>query len=631
MLFFEKLFGRGKPAFVPELSDRAAPDVSRDLIPRRLDRIMRSANDGDTEDQCRLCRELLEKNTDIAQAVRTRVDAVSGCAWTLEAGDDTPAAKEAAEALEKELRGIDGTEDADTFEEMIEDLMGALLPGFAVCEILWRDGGHVAGFKAIEQHHFSLMDGYYPRLVTTDHPSGFEIPRDRILYHRLRFHGGDPARGGLIRPLAWLHCFGNLNEKNLLAFAERYGMPFLIIKADEETYQRERTNIKNLIRNFGSSGGGIFTKGVEQELLQAANAEGNIYFRLKEALANSVNQLVLGQTASSGDSAGLSKGDAQSKVRQDILESDCRRVARTINAQLCIPWAQYNYGANVPAPRFSLDCAAPEDKLATAQTLQALAQAGLRVKPEEASERFGFTFERMPDPAAGGFGGFGGFGLPSEPSAPAAPAATDDTLNLKQKYDAMGVAIRAGLLTATPEIEAQTRAELGLPVMSDEVQKAWQATGGIRQPITLKTAEAAAVADALNVDENDPGKKAPMSDAANQKKNDPPGDPSAVEPRFVRVGFEEMYNGGPAAADKKKTDPPGGLEKEWLGKFSEEFSDLINNADLTEKEFHDRLDRLIAEPPIDPEVFAAAAQRELAAGVIAGMRQARRNLKPEQV
>lgn len=583
MRFFEKLFGKGKPAFVPELSDRAAPDVSRDLIPRRLDRIMRAANDGDTEDQCRLCRELLEKNTDIAQAVRTRVDAVSGCAWTLEAGDDTPAAKEAAEALEKELRGIDGTEDADTFEEMIEDLMGALLPGFAVCEILWRDGGHVAGFKAIEQHHFSLMDGYYPRLVTTDHPSGFEIPRDRILYHRLRFHGSDPARGGLIRPLAWLHCFGNLNEKNLLAFAERYGMPFLVIKADEETYQRERTNIKHLIRNFGSSGGGIFTKGVEQELLQASNAEGNIYFRLKEALANSVNQLVLGQTASSGDSAGLSKGDAQSKVRQDILESDCRRVARTVNAQLCIPWTQYNYGADVPAPRFALDCAAPEDKLATAQTLQALAQAGLRVTPEEASERFGFTFERIPDPVPAA----GGFGLPSEP---AAPPATDDTLNLKQKYDAMGVAIRAGLLTATPEIEAQTRAELGLPVMSDEVQKAWQATGGIRQPITLKTAEAAAVADALNVDENDPGKKAPMSDAVNQKKNDPPGDPSAAEPRFVRVGFEEMYNGGQAAEDKKKTDPPGNLSaalSAWFGPLADTADEsvrLLDDESLTEEE-----------------------------------------------
>ena len=65
----------------------------------------------------------------------------------------------------------------------------------------------------------------------------------------------------------------------------------------------------------------------------------------------------------------------------------------------------------------------------------------------------------------------------------------------------MGVAIRAGLLTATPEIEEQTRRELGLPPISDAVRKSWEATGGIRQPITLKTAEEAAVSEALDVDD----------------------------------------------------------------------------------------------------------------------------------
>ena len=65
----------------------------------------------------------------------------------------------------------------------------------------------------------------------------------------------------------------------------------------------------------------------------------------------------------------------------------------------------------------------------------------------------------------------------------------------------MGVAIRAGLLTATPEIEEQTRRELGLPPISDAVRKSWEATGGIRQPITLKTNESAAVETELDVDD----------------------------------------------------------------------------------------------------------------------------------
>lgn len=412
MLFFEKWFGRGKPTAIPELADRAQIEVTRGLIPEKLDRIMRAANSGDTRDQSRLCRELLEHNADIAQAIRTRIDAVVGTPWTITPGDDTPQAKEAAELLKKQLEAIDGG--VDNFEEMLEDLMGALLPGFAVSEILWLPGGGIAGFNSIEQYHFSLTESFFPQLVTSDRPRGIAIPRNRILYHRFRMHGKDPARGGLIRPLAWLHCFNNLNEKNLLAFAERYGMPFLAAKVDENAFNKERNTIKRLIRNFGSAGGGLFTRNVELQLLQAASGDGNIYFRLKEALANSINQLVLGQVASSGDSSGLSGGDAQSKVRQDILEGDCRRLARTINAQLCVPWTYYNFGNSIPPPHFSLECAAPEDLEKLSRVIQGLSAAGFVPEAAELTKRFGMklTYSPPAQPMPGGSFGFSDRSVP---------------------------------------------------------------------------------------------------------------------------------------------------------------------------------------------------------------------------
>ena len=404
MKFISWLWNRGKPSFVPETSDRETTDVSRALTPQKVDAIMRAANGGDIRDQCRLAAELLEHNIEIAQAVSTRVNAVLGLHWSFEPGDDTPAAKQAAEQLTREIKAIDGIDGADNFDELLEDMMGALLPGFSVSEILWDEGGHIAGFNLIEQQHFSLTDGYMPKLITSQHPQGLSIPREAVIYHRFRFHGKDPARGGLIRPLAWFHCFGNGTEKNLLAFMERYGMPFLVVRVDESTWQKERHNIKDLIRNFGSSGGGLFSKGTEQELLQAANSDGNIYFRMKEYLSSAVNQLILGQTASSGDGGGLSKDGAQDKVRRDILESDCRRLQRTINSQLCVPWTRFNFGSGVSAPRFVIDCAAPEDKLATAQMLQSLSGAGLDADPEEMSERFSMKLTRRETPAQPGFG-----------------------------------------------------------------------------------------------------------------------------------------------------------------------------------------------------------------------------------
>ena len=393
MLWLKKMMRQGKPAAVAETSDRNDPESVRGLTPEKIDRIMADANSGDTRDQCRLAADLLEKNADIMQAFATRKNAVIGCPWHLEPGDGSDAARKAAAALEKELRECGNGDDADTFEDLLEDLLGALLPGFAVSEILWQPGGSIAGFHHIEQVHFTLADGYIPKLVTRESPLGLELPRERIIYHKVRFHGGDPARGGLIRPLAWLHCFKSLDEKDLLSFIERHGMPFIAAMVDETAFNTEKNAVKRLIRNFGSSGGGIFTKNVELKLLECSTT-GDVYFRLLEYLDAAVNKVILGQTASSGDSSGLSKGDAQSKVRQDILESDCRTLQRVINSQLIKPWMAYNYGEAVADPQLVIECAAPEDEVSRANVLKTLYEAGFEADAEEVSQAFGWKLTK---------------------------------------------------------------------------------------------------------------------------------------------------------------------------------------------------------------------------------------------
>ena len=83
-----------------------------------------------------------------------------------------------------------------------------------------------------------------------------------------------------------------------------------------------------------------------------------------------------------------------------------------------------------------------------------------------------------------------------------------------------------------------------------------------------------------------------------------------------------------SSEDKKKESD--GFADRWLGEFAKQFSELTLNADLSEAEFRKKTEQLLAEPPIDTDVFAAAVQRELAAGYLAGMREARRNSAPEE-
>lgn len=397
--------------FAPE--DRFEGDVSRALTPQRVDGILAAANSGDTEQQCRLAVELEEKNWDAQQALATRRAAVAGLPWEVvppEGLEENTAAKEAAETLRAALQSA-GDDDLLDFAGLLrQSLLSALVPGFACAEVVWAPSGKgtgrraalgIAGFQHVPASAFTFPAGARrPRLVTRETPQGMELPAAKFIVHLAAGPSGDPARGGLIRPLAWLHCFQNLNVKDLLGFIERFGMPFLLARVDAQSYDTERSRLVALVRSFGSAGGGVFTKAVEAQMLQAAQTTADVYFKLLEYTGAAVTKVVLGQTATSGEASGWSNGGAQAAVRQDLLEADCAALAATLRRQLFAPWAQFNLGPAVPVPQIVFRCEPPEDRKALADTLASLAGAGLEAAdPDEVAAKVGVKLQRRVPPA----------------------------------------------------------------------------------------------------------------------------------------------------------------------------------------------------------------------------------------
>ena len=384
-----------------ERQDRDGREVSRGLTPEQVDAILTQASSaGLTADQCQLSQDLEEKNWDIAQAMQTRRLAVGALDWRVLPGDDTPAAKHAAETLQAQLDSCPG-QGGWTFQDLITSgLIGAAIPGFACAEILWETGRGrlaIAGFKEVEARHLSFEGGLRAPLLKDSGGALHELPPHKFILHRHRARGGDLARGGLIRPLAWLHVFGQLGGmKELLRFIERHGMPFIVAKVSQQAWENDRAKLRSLVRNFGSDGGALFTDAVQVELLQAANTGGDVYFKLLQYTADAITKVILGQTASSGDSAGLSGGDAQSRVRRDILEADAKLISATLTAQLARPWSLFNYGPAVPAPKISAVLDESEDLVQTSTILVNLKNAGFSADPAEISERFGFQLVGVP-------------------------------------------------------------------------------------------------------------------------------------------------------------------------------------------------------------------------------------------
>ncbi|MBO7088591.1 MAG: DUF935 family protein [Lentisphaeria bacterium] len=389
--------GTARPApgrwITAEPGDRARGLQTGEYTPANAARILEAANEGDIAELAIAAREIQERNWEVILAMQVRKRAVTGLDWTVEPGDARSSSKRAAEAFADALRGCGAEPGLASFHGLTGLLMDAVIAPLAAAEIVWGPGGSLCGFKPVGGWHFTYRGSETPLLTTTDHPEGIPLPPAKFIVHT---HGnaGDPARAGLIRTLLWLHVFQNYPVKDLVSFVERYGMPFVVAKVDRNAWENERGVMRNLIRSFGPNGGGVFTKSTELELLQASNSGGDVYFKLLEYTSQAITKVILGQLASSSDSGGLSGGDAQSRVRSDLLEADARALEATIRTQLAVPWTRFNFGDAAAVPVLRFRDSAQEDRAVFAGIVETLHRAGLDADPAEISARFGITLTR---------------------------------------------------------------------------------------------------------------------------------------------------------------------------------------------------------------------------------------------
>jgi len=369
--------------------------AGRALTPEKVDGIMQAADSGDTPRMCALAEQIDDRSFAIGAALDTRRAAIEATPWRIEGADDSSRADDIAKSAQQMLSATRPENDLLTFQQMIKlELGSALLPGFAAPEIVWSAGGaEVLGFSSIPQKHFSFVGTRTPRLLTTDHPEGIELPPGKFVLHWHRAKGGSPVRGGLIRAAAWMRCFEGLGFKDLVRFVERYGMPFLVAGVDEQTWKSERSVLRSIVRNFGPDGGAVLSKNTELQLLQAAGNTGDVYFRLLEYLERAAEKLILGQTGTSSE-GGWSNNGAQHMVRMDIRDSDCSQIAESVYARILVPWVRWNYGPEAPLPRMVYDIEEAKDAKAEAEVIKTLGDAGWEMEAEQIEANTGYRVTR---------------------------------------------------------------------------------------------------------------------------------------------------------------------------------------------------------------------------------------------
>lgn len=382
-----------------EPSDRYATDASRGLSPVRLDSIFNQANAGDPREQFRLAREIEEKDWDTAHALQTRCAAVLGLERSIR---PTKALEKDSNARKIADEIFQSLED-EILHQAIGHMLSGLLAGYSGLEIVWDDGGRaVIALEPVDGAFFSFTASKVPLIISTNAAEGRPLAPYKFIFHRHAPRSGDATRGGLIRPLGWMYLFANLGVKDLMRFVEKFGMPFVTAKIDENTWEQERGKVAYLIRNFGSDGGAVFTKAVELEFIDAVSSGGDVYFKLMDYFGAAKTKVILGQTATSGDAGGFSKGQAQENVRKDLLQSDCKAVAATLRRDLLGPMTMFRYGPEAPVPELAFEIEEPEDQEKNSRIVSNLSNAGYEVDPADVETKCGMKIRGM-KPAAPAF------------------------------------------------------------------------------------------------------------------------------------------------------------------------------------------------------------------------------------
>ncbi|AKF08877.1 phage portal protein family protein [Sandaracinus amylolyticus] len=360
----------------PELRSRWTTPRFGAITPERLASILKSADDGRTEDWANFCEYLVE-DADLFGIYHTRRNAVAGAPWDLEPGysPDPIAQRYAARAAEFCRRAM--LEMAD-LERTWLDALDAIGVGWSAAELIWkRDHGAwvVSDAEWVRAARLRFDETWKLRLYDMgEHGSeGLELPPGKFLVHVPRSRASYPVRSGEFRTIAWYWLFHRWVIKYWLATGERHGGPFLYMRVPASTRGDVKREGKAILERMRNDGVAVVDEGTFIEMLESAMTGADVFDTLCARFERGYAKALLGATLTVdvGDSGSRALGTEHGKVRLERSQGDARFLAgswrRDVLYWLCFHNRHLFDGVMPPVPTLKLqpegDTATVSDKL----------------------------------------------------------------------------------------------------------------------------------------------------------------------------------------------------------------------------------------------------------------------------
>lgn len=372
-----------------------------------------AANLTDTETYFKLAETLEERDLQFRALLSTRKLAVQSLDFIVEAATDDARDVEIADEVRTLL-------ESDVVQEAIPDLLNGLRDGVAVCEAVWKTGRNLWTIDKLiyRPSWFFTFDKLDARTVKlrSDTPGGepTELTPGKYVVHLPGLKTGAPIRGGLAFPAAWAWLIKSIALKDWVVFAEIFGQPLRLGTYAPGTRKEDIKILRRAVEALGTDAAAILPENMRIQFIDAVRAGGGgeVYERLCSYLDAQLAKLVLGQTLTSGDGAGVGSyalGKVHGDVRADIVRADAKALARTIRRYIVEPFVHINWGSDAELPGVRFDCEEPEDLDKFISAVERAVNLGVEIEQSVIRDRLG-----LEDPAPGAK-------LLQRPSAPALP------------------------------------------------------------------------------------------------------------------------------------------------------------------------------------------------------------------
>jgi hypothetical protein len=210
--------------------------------------------------------------------------------------------------------------------------------------------------------------------------------------------------GGLGKALLFLSVMSQVSTQQFLLCMQKYGLPFIKIKADEEQVD----TVNKIIETFGDMSQVLnaiaVNKDAEVDIEQinmAGAADGHTL--LLNYIKDLIYLLICGEVLSSHTSTGgmgQGKGSVQSDVREDISKFDKTLLSECLQTQLFTYLLKWNnIEGDIPTIAFGGGITVEEMK-STSDVVVNLNKSGYELTEDSVEclgQRFGFTFQKIED------------------------------------------------------------------------------------------------------------------------------------------------------------------------------------------------------------------------------------------